>query len=110
MQQQQHQQSSSSVTDVMGKSSPTRSSFPGLTRGGGSLSAGGVGGVQATAGGGGMQPGSSATPSWVLPKKSPPATVAGGIPAQRDVSGSGLPSQFGGISLSDHGVSSGVSS
>jgi len=94
------------------QSSPTRSTFSGLNRGS-SPSAGGIQAdirnvaapvndehpnpTQAT---------SSATPSWVLPKKTPPATVAGGssIRAQRNVSGSGL---FGGISLSDPPVSSG---
>ena len=101
------------------ESSPTRSTFSGLTRGG-SLSAGGTEGVQATAtaagataggvGAAGMQPGTSATPSWVLPKKTPPATVAGGIPGHRDASGSRLSNQFAGIQLSDPGVSSGVSS
>lgn len=82
------------ATDGAGskQSSPTRTVIAGLERGG-SLSAGGIGRVQST----------SATPSWVLPKKTPPATVAGGSPNRGDVGGSGLLGQFGGISLSNPG-------
>lgn len=88
-------------------SSPTRSASLGMGRGGRSGSIGSIhAGIAATAAGGPMQPATSATPSWVLPRKTPPATVAGGspVPAQRGFGGSGLPGQFGKISLSDPGA------
>ena len=89
------QQQPSSVPDVGFKpSSPTRSTSFGLGPGGSRHSSGSIGGIQAgiaaaTTGG------TSTTPSWVLPKKTPPATVAG-HPADM----SGLPAQFRRTSLS----------
>ena len=93
------------------ESSPTRSTTSGAGRGA-RLSSGSIGGGQTGIGiaaastGGPVQPAASATPSWVLPKKTPPATVAGGspIPTHRDISGSGLSGQFRGVSLSDPGT------
>ena len=66
----------------------------------------GIGITAAASTGGLMQPATSATPSWVLPKKTPPATVAGGspIPGIRDIGGGGLSGQFRGVSLSDPGA------
>ena len=108
-----YKQQSSSVDDVEFKqeSSPIRSATLGLGRGS-RLSSGSIGGGQASIGiaaastGGPMQSAASTTPSWVLPKKTPPATVAGGspIPAQRDIGGNGLTGQFRGVSLSDPGT------
>jgi hypothetical protein len=133
---QQHQQPSVADVGFKPSSQPTRSSSYGLGRGGSRLSPDNLGGIQtgitATAASGGpIQPAVTATPSWVLPKKTPPATVAGGSPiagqnggggglpgsfrrisasggaggspilSQRDNGSNGLPGQFGRISLSD---------
>jgi len=58
------------------------------------LSSGSFGGEQIGIGIVAASTATSPTPSWVLPKKTPPATVAGGSP---------ISSQFRGISLSDPG-------
>ena len=96
-------------------SSPTRSTTLGLGRGGSRLSSDSIGGggqagigITAASSGGPIQSTTSATPSWVLPKKTPPATVAGGspIPALRDIGGNGLSGQYRGVSLSDPGFGS----
>jgi len=58
------------------------------------LSSGSFSGEQTGIGIGAASTGVSATPSWVLPRKTPPATVAGGSP---------ILGQFKGISLSDPG-------
>ena len=58
------------------------------------LSSGSFGSEQTGIGFAAASTGASATPSWVLPRKTPPATVAGGSP---------IPNQFRGISLSDPG-------
>ena len=108
---QQHQQQSS-VADAGSKS--TRSAS--FSSGQGRLSPVGIGGLQidtTAATGGPMQPTSEAPPPWVLPKKTPPATVMGspdrrismsGGPAQRDIGG--LPDQLRRSSLRHPGVNS----
>ena len=95
------QQPVSSTTSSWGRSSPTR--FSDLNRKGSPLQGGTQLGIPAALAVGPMQPTTSATPSWVLPKKTPPATVAGAHHAHRDAGGN-LLGQFGGISLSDGGV------
>jgi signal transducing adaptor molecule len=102
------QQQSSSVPDVGFKpSSPTRSLSFGLGPGDNRLSSGSIqAGIAAATTGS-----TSATPSWVLPKKTPPATVAGnpadmgGLPGQfRKISLSGTSGPFRKISLSGSGA------
>ena len=85
-----HKQRQSSLGDVefTQQSSPTRATTLAMGR----LSSGSFGGGQT--GIAAASTGVSATPSWVLPRKTPPATVAGGSP---------IPGQFRGITLSDPG-------
>ena len=79
------------------QSSPTRAATFGVGQGS-RLSSGSFGGEQT---GVGLAPAStinaSATPSWVLPRKTPPATVAGGSPTSG-------PGRLRGISLTDPGT------
>lgn len=75
------------------QSSPTRASSFGIGRGT-RLSSASYGGEQTGIGIAAASTGASATPSWVLPRKTPPATVAGSSP---------ITGQFRGISLSDPG-------
>jgi len=105
-----------SVVDVEFKqqSSPIRSTSFGFDRGGVRLSSGSIGSGQAgigiaTAPTGGPAA-ALATPSWVLPKKPPPATVSGGSPisAHRDIGGGGFSGQFRGTNLSDPGFIGGL--
>jgi len=84
------------------QSSPTRTRFPASSIG--SVQAGiGIPGSSHDGDSNPVQPTASTTPSWVLPKKTPPATVAGGSVGGSG-GGGGL---FGGISLSDPAVGSG---
>lgn len=117
------------VDFIQQQSSPTRSTTFAMGQVDSRLSSGsidggqppGIVGIAATGGGGGggltMQSSSAtsaaATPSWVLPKKTPPATVAGSspIPAYRDIvggggDGTGLTGRFRGVSLTDPGFNS----
>ena len=89
-----YKQRQSSIGDVEA-SSPIdprpRSTTLGMGRGT-RLSSGSIDGEQTGIGIAAPSNGASAAPSWVLPKKTPPATVAGGSPGQ-----------FRGVSLTDPG-------